>query len=168
MPVLVGRDPYQLLDRRLARPVRAEERVDQPAGDGRHPDERAVAGFDELGQRVLQAQEGAERVQMQDADELGGVLLAGGCEPATASRIGDAARQAAGGLRGERDRLGDRLLLGDIGDDVARAAADALYRVLQARLGAPADGDVRAVLHEPRGTGPSDAGAAAGDEDGMI
>ena len=64
---------------------------------------------------------------------------------------------------------GDVVLDGDVGDDVLDAAADrarpSSATVDQARLGASADRDRRAVGRQPPGAGGADAGAAAGDDD---
>jgi hypothetical protein len=175
--VFISGASHQLLDRCLARPVSTEERMDEPAGDRRHADERSMPGLDQMRQRVLQAKKGADRVEVQHPDEFGGVLLGDGGEPAAAARVGDAAREPTGGVRGEGNRLRDRGFLGDVSNDLAdRAGAffadpgfalDALDGFRQLRLGAPADRDVGAVSHEARGTGPADTGSAAGDQHGV-
>ena len=161
----------------LTRPVRTEEGVHQTARDRGHADERTVTGLDQMRNRVLEAQEGADRVQVQDADEFRGVLLADGGEPAAAARVGDAAGQPAGGLRGERDRLLDRSLFGDVRNDLTdrpgtcRAdpglGLDALDGLGELGFGTTTDRDVGAISDQARGASPADTGSATGHQDGV-
>ena len=93
------------------------------------------------------------------------------CSEPPAQANSPSMRPVASALR--RHRRGDLLLDGDVGHDVAGrgavgrgAASDALVRVDELLLGAPADRDVRAVGGEALGRGEPDAAPAAGDEDG--
>ncbi len=90
-----------------------------------------------------------------------------------AAGAGEEPVDAAGLLLGQRHRRGDLILDGDVGHDGAHrragraVAADPRGGVDQRLLGAPADGDVRAVRGQPLGRAPPDAAAPAGDQNGM-
>ena len=142
------------------------------ARDRRHADEGAAARGDQVRHTVLDAEHGAEHVQVQDAHELLRVLHVIGAEATAATRVGDHAVEAPGGLEGARDRRLHLLFVGDVAADPLHAAAvpglarDALGRSLELGLAAPADRDRRAVGGEPQRAGGADAGAAAGHEHG--
>ena len=81
--------------------------------------------------------------------------------------VGDEDVEPTGHLGGERVGRGDLVLDGHVGDDVANGGTvgclggDDVHRGHELVLGAAADGDVGAVLHEADGTAEADAASAA-------
>ena len=92
--VFVGRVAHHRLDARLRDRVGAEVRVGHVAGDGGHAHERATARRREMRDRVLDAQQRAEDVQVEHTDELVHVLQVVRAKAATASCVGDDAVEA--------------------------------------------------------------------------
>ena len=141
--------------------------------DRRHADERSSAGLHHVGHRVFYAEHGAEHVQVEHAEELGGVLHVVGAHAATASGVGHAAVELVGGLERHSHGVLHALLVGHVGDDVLNAPAaarllpDSLGRVLQLRLGATADRDGRAVRRSRLGARAPDSRPTACHEYGL-
>ena len=119
---------------------------------------------------MLGGEERAGGVEQQHALEVLDRLQSERRQAAATTGVGDDAVEGAGRLGGGRHDALDVVLLGDVADHVAHAAAvlrgllDLLDRRAQRRLGAPADRDRGAVGGGHPRAGGADPGAAAGDE----
>ena len=92
------------------------------AGNRRHADERTATSGDHVRHGVLEAQHGAQHIEVQGADELSSVLQVVRPEARSAASIGDATVERTGWhKRGGHDAL-DIVFVGDVAGYVMSAA----------------------------------------------
>ena len=139
----------------------------QCARDRRDADERPAPGPRHDRRGVLEGEERADHVHVDDGPELGDVTQRQWAHVLRAARRGEDGVEAAAGVLGRGShRRGNRVLVGDVGcDPVQSLVADLGRGRLEPLLTAAGDRHRRrATGQQPSGATETDPAAAAGDQ----